>query len=354
MKMSRAKIWRVALAALSAVHLTSCGVGYYWQATTGHLELMRNSRSVSEVIADPATSVAVRAKLKATSRAVEFAHTELLLPDNGSYRSYVDTGRPYVVWNVYAAPEFSLDPRVWCFPVAGCVSYRGYFDVTAAREFAAGLAKRGDDIYVGGVAAYSTLGRFADPLLNTMMNLPDYRVAGLVFHELAHQRVYVKGDSKFNEGFASLVEQEGVRRWLSYQEDAASLENYELSQARLAEVHALFSGARESLMELYDLDLPQGLKRDRKQSIFADLRQAYSDHRAVWAGPPYFDHWFDARLNNARFVAMATYDDYVPAFRALLECQGGDLNAFYTRVAALADLGADERSAELQTLLANL
>jgi predicted aminopeptidase len=350
MQKSCVRILQVVLAILPVAQLAGCGVGYYWQATMGHMELMRQSRPVADVVADTATSAETRAGLEAANRAVEFAHRELLLPDNGSYSSYADTGRRYVVWNVFAAPEFSLDARSWCFPVAGCVSYRGYFDAANARAFAAGRAEQGDDVFVGGVAAYSTLGRFADPLLNTMMGFPDYRLAGLVFHELAHQRIYVKGDTRFNEGFASFVEEEGVRRWLSSQHDASSLKNYDLTQERLARVRALFAEARGSLAELYDQDIAADLKRDHKKTVFSKLRQAYAGLRASWAGPPYFDQLFDGPLNNARMVAMATYDDYVPAFHALLVQQGGDLRAFYTRVAEIASLGADQRAGELAAL----
>jgi predicted aminopeptidase len=252
-----------ALVLLCSTQLVACSFGYYWQATSGHWSIMRQRRPVAEVIADPETTQTERAKLEIASAAVEFAHQVLLLPDNGSYQLYADTGRRYVVWNVVAAPEFSLQPLSWCFPVAGCVSYRGYFSEDRAQDFAASLAANGADIHVGGVVAYSTLGRFADPLLNTMMVFSDDQLAGLVFHELAHQRVYARDDSKFNEGFASFVEEEGIYRWLL------------LLLQRRRQTLELFIRTREQLVALYEQDVADELKRTVKQALLDALNLAY-------------------------------------------------------------------------------
>jgi predicted aminopeptidase len=344
------KLRLAALALVCSTQLVACGFGYYWQATTGHLSIMRQRRPVPEVIADSETPEAVRSKLETASEAVEFAHQVLLLPDNGSYQLYADTGRRYVVWNVVAAPEFSLQPRAWCFPVAGCVSYRGYFSEDAARDFAAGLAGGGDDIHVGGVAAYSTLGRFADPLLNTMMVFSDHQLAGLVFHELAHQLVYTKDDSKFNEGFASFVEKEGIYRWLLSRADQAGLCSYGLSSQRRRQTLELVMRTRGQLDTLYEQDVTHEQKRSTKQELFDALNLAYDDLRRSWADPPYFDHWFGESLNNARLAALATYDDYVPVFAGLLRKEAGDLAAFYLRVEKLASLPGDQRGNEMQAL----
>lgn len=344
------KLRLAALALVCSTQLVACGFGYYWQATTGHLSIMRQRRPVPEVIADSETPEAVRSKLETASEAVEFAHQVLLLPDNGSYQLYADTGRRYVVWNVVAAPEFSLQPRAWCFPVAGCVSYRGYFSEDAARDFAAGLAGGGDDIHVGGVAAYSTLGRFADPLLNTMMVFSDHQLAGLVFHELAHQLVYTKDDSKFNEGFASFVEKEGIYRWLLSRADQAGLCSYGLSSQRRRQTLELVMRTRDQLDTLYEQDVTHEQKRSTKQELFDALNLAYDDLRRSWADPPYFDHWFGESLNNARLAALATYDDYVPVFAGLLRKEAGDLAAFYLRVEKLASLPGDQRDSEMLAL----
>lgn len=350
MKMMWSITGRATVVFLCLTQVAGCGIGYYWQATAGHLKIMRERRPVAEVVADSTIDGEVRAKLEISGEIVDFAHQALLLPDNGSYRSYADIGRQYVVWNVFAAPEFSLEPRSWCFPVAGCVSYRGYFDPLEAGDFADGLSDQGDDVFVGGVTAYSTLGRFDDPLLNTMMDFSAYQLAGLIFHELAHQRVYVKGDSKFNEGFASFIEQEGLLRWLRAVDDADSLRSYRLGLDRLSQAQGLLIQVRADLEALYASGLTDTGKREVKQEILTGVRLAYADLRETWNGPPYFDHWFDAQLNNARIAAVATYDDYVPSFRNLLRNEGGDLEAFYERAAVMAALPADERAAAVQAL----
>jgi predicted aminopeptidase len=336
---------------VASAPLGGCALGYYWQATAGHLELMRQRRPVADIVGDATTAETVRAKLDTAGAALAFAHDELQLPDNGSYRLYADTGRPYVVWNVVAAPEFSLEPRTWCFPVAGCISYRGYFEEADARRFAARLERDGDDVIVAGVAAYSTLGRFEDPLLNTMIAYSDYALAGLIFHELAHQRLYVKDDSTFNESFASFVEQQGLRAWLVSRGADEQLCRYGLSLSRKAEVQAMMATAREQLEEVYARDVPDADLRAEKAAVFTAMMDAYRALRAGWSGPPHFDHWFDGAFNNARLASFATYDEYVPAFAALMQEAGNDFESFYERADALADLGKEEREKRMRALL---
>lgn len=350
--MDGARVRLIMIASLLPATTSVLGGCYYWQATLGHLELMRQRRPVAEVMVDPATADAVRAKLSTATAALDFAHAELGLPDNGSYRLYADTGRRYVVWNVVAAPEFSLEPRTWCFPVAGCVSYRGYFDAAKAQRFADRLSAGGDDVFIGGVAAYSTLGKFEDPILNTMVGYADYLLAGLIFHELAHQRAYVKDDSMFNEGFASFVEQEGLRRWLNSIDAQELLCRYRLFLGRRAATQALLDEHRVQLEALYASDMADAERRERKAVIIAELAGAYRDLRNDWAAPPHFDHWFDGALNNARLASFAIYDEYVPAFSRLLADAQGDLEAFYARVEELADLDAAERADRMRALLA--
>ena len=335
---------------LGATQLAGCSLGYYSQAVSGHVELMNQRRPVEEVVRDGDTPPAVRDRLAIATHALEFAHSELQLPDNGSYRWYADTGRAFVVWNVFAAPEFDLQPRTWCFPVAGCVSYRGYFAESRAREFAAGLEQRGADVFVGGVTAYSTLGRFEDPLLNTMMDLPDHRLAGLLFHELAHQQVYVPDDTAFNEGFASAVEREGIVRWLGFRNDHAGLCRYRQFLARRARVQSLLEDARTQLQTLYSSDRDTAEMRVAKAALFGELRGAYQAMRHDWAGPPYFDGWFGASLNNAQLAALATYEEYRPAFTELIYRQAGDMAAFYRRVEELAELSVEARLAQMVAL----
>jgi len=336
--------------ALLGASLGGCGSSYYWQASMGHLKLMNQRRPVADIVSDPTTPESVRAKLDVATVALGFAHATLGLPENGSYTSYADTGRSYVVWNVVAAPEFALQPRTWCFPVAGCVSYRGYFDATRAQAFADGLAVEGDDTFVGGVAAYSTLGRFEDPLLNTMIDYSDTQLAGLIFHELAHQLLYVQDDSAFNEGFASFVEQHGVRRWLDARAGAAESCRYVRLLDRRAAVVGLLTDYRSRLDALYAQDMGAAEMRAIKATVFAELLVAYRDLRGEWPEPPYFDRWFDGELNNARLVALATYDDYVPAFAVLFADANKVLDEFYQRAFELAQLETEERGAAMREL----
>ncbi len=332
--------------------VAGCGLGYYWQAANGHLALMRQATAIEAVIADPATSRELRGKLVTATAAVAFAHEQLLLPDNGSYASYADLGRPYVVWNVVAAPPLSLEPRTWCFPVAGCVSYRGYFSQDGADKFAARLRAAGDDVFVGGVPAYSTLGRFADPLLNTIMHRQDYRLAGTVFHELAHQRLYVRDDTSFNEGFASFIEAEGMRRWLRDRGDERSLCRYRLERHRHRQVLDMLGAIRTVIGEVYARDIPDAAKLEAKAALLATVPAAYDRLKTSWRGPPNFDHWFTAPFNNARFAILAAYDDDVPAFAELLAQSGSDLEVFYRRADELAAESADERRIRLDALKA--
>ncbi len=332
--------------------LTGCGIGYYWQAATGHMALMREAEPVEAVIADPQASLELREKLVGATQAVTFAHDQLLLPDNGSYASYADLGRRYAVWNVIAAPPLSLEPRSWCFPIAGCVSYRGYFTPEGASAFAEELRAAGDDVFVGGVTAYSTLGRFADPLLNTVMQMPDYRLAGVIFHELAHQQLYVRDDTQFNEGFASFIEAEGVRRWLLYRGDEQAWCRYRLEQRREEQVLEMLGKFRLALGEVYTRNDPDDTKLAEKSALLATIGGAYDQLKRSWPGPPDFDHWFAAPFNNARFAMLATYDHDVPAFAALLAQSGGDLEMFYQQAAELAADPASVRRGRLDTLRA--
>jgi len=338
---------RLAVLAMACMALGGC---YYWQAMRGHMELMGQREPVADVLSDPGTAAKTREQLEFAQQAVDFAHAELALPDNGSYRQYADTGRPYLVWNVVAAPEWSLQPRTWCFPVAGCVSYRGYFAEADAREFAARRAADGDDVFVGGATAYSTLGKFADPLTNVMLRMPDYRLAGLIFHELAHQQLYIAGDSAFNESFASAVEQAGIRRWLRKRGDGDGLCRYERWLARRDAVREVLGRGRIQLEVVYaGTDNVDALAAG-KSAAMDNIRADYQALRAVWAGPPYFDGWFGPALNNASLAALATYDQYVPAFAALLAQQGGNFPAFYAAAEVIGNNDGDARTAALEGL----
>ena len=331
--------------------LGGCAIGYYWQAGAGHLKIVNGQQPVVTVLRDPDLEPSVRARLQVSQRALAFAHDTLRLPDNGSYTGYYDTGEPYAVWNVFAAPELSLKPRTWCFPVAGCISYRGYFSERSARRYADQLAARGDDVFVGGITAYSTLGRFRDPVLNTMLAQPEQDLIGLLFHELAHQRLYVQDDSAFNEAFATAVEMEGLRRWRIENSQLVSVDD----NGQRTAVQRLLRDGRRQLSAVYASDRDPDAKRRAKQEVLADLAASYDALLVEWrlAGlkqQPYA-HLFRQGLNNASLAALATYDDYVPAFGELLRQCGAWLACFYVRAETLAAMARPERTARLQELV---
>ena len=339
------------VAALILPALSGCGtVEFYWQGFAGQLDLITRARPLAEVIA-ATPDARLRKQLESVEAIRSYASRELALPDNGSYTRYVDLGRPFVVWNVFAAPELSLAPRQWCFPIAGCVNYRGYFAEAGARAEAARLAADGDDVHLGGVPAYSTLGFFDDPVLSTFINYREPDLARLIFHELAHQVVYVKDDTAFNESFAVAVEEEGLKRWLAARKerpDAGAYAAYVARGDRLrAEFRALVRRTRDRLAALYDSDANDADKRAGKAAAFGQMRADYEALKAGWDGVPAFDRWFAAGANNAGIAAAGLYADLVPQFAALIGAEGRDLPRFYARVKALAALPKAERDAAL-------
>ena len=316
---------------------------YLLQSAEGQLALMSKRQPITHVIDEPSTPPKLRAQLRSVRAIRDFASHELGLPDNGSYRKYADIGRPYVVWNVVAAPEFSVDPKKWCFPIVGCVAYRGYFVEARARRFAAGLRAQGFDVVVGGVAAYSTLGHFDDPILSTMVNWDDVELAAIIFHELTHQLLYVRNDASFNEALATTVEEEGVRRWLSSQGREQDLAEHLLQQQHYLQVIALMSQTREHLRLVYAMSLPPPLMRERKREAFETLRETYTALRTQWGGHAPFDAWFAQDINNAHLASIATYFACVPGFERELKAVGGNLPAFYRRARELAKLDQPQR-----------
>jgi predicted aminopeptidase len=341
---------RFLAAALLPLIAGCANMGYYWQSISGQLDIWRRERPIEDVLADADAPAALKEKLAFVIRVREFAGRELALPENRSYRTYANLERPFVVWNVFAAPEFSTDPLRWCLLFAGCVSYRGYFDRERAERFAAGLAEQGFDVYVGGVPAYSTLGWFADPVLSTFIRLPETELARLVFHELAHQVVYVKHDTVFNESFAVTVEQEGMRRWLAQAGDARGRAAYERSRRIRADFARLVLGHRARLDALYRGRLAPEAMRARKRELLGELEAEYRAARAAWDGYAAYDAWFARGPNNAQLASVALYTLRVPAFEALLEREGGDLSRFYRAVKELAALPPEERDARLAAL----
>lgn len=339
---------RLLAGAVLAAGAAGCSsLGYYGQAVDGHLDLMAARRSLEAVIDDADTPAQVRERLVEAREMRDFAAESLALPAGGSYRTYVALERRYVVWNVVAAPELSVEPRTWCFPVAGCVAYRGYFDETAAREFAATLASEGLDVHVGGARAYSTLGWFDDPIVSSMLSPRPYELAGVIFHELAHERVYAAGDSAFNEAYAVSVERAGVRRWLASTARADLAEEYERVLVRRAAFHRAVLDTRAELAELYGSDRTVEERRAGKARALTALRERLLGLAREWDRPGALRAWTDGPVNNARLALVATYHEQVAAFEALLAREGGDLARFHAEVERIAALSVADREAAL-------
>ncbi len=341
------------LAAVLVVALeSSCStLTYYAQSIDGQIKVLEKRRPIDDLLKDPATPAALKVRLAAVLRMREFATRELGLPDNGSYHSYADLRRPYVVWNVYATPEFSLQPKEWCFPVAGCVDYRGYFERQAAKKFAAHLQDKGYDVYVAGITAYSTLGWFRDPLLNTVLRGSDTDIAGLIFHELAHQELYIRDDTAFDESFAMAVEFEGIRRWLRANGENKQIQTYRENRNRSHQLTLLLLRYRARLESLYASAETADRKRQDKQRLFSELRVDYTTLKTQWGGYSGYDAWFAHNINNAYFVPIRLYNRYVPAFDALLHSVGGNLPAFYAKVRAIGQLPPEKRHMALAALI---
>jgi len=345
---------RFGLCLLFSVLLAGCDtLGYYGQAIGGQVRILSQRQKIDRLLTAPDIDPALKVRLQEIQAIRTFAAAELQLPLDSQYSTYVDLQRPFVVWNVFAAPEFSLQPLSWCYPVAGCVSYRGYFSESAAREFAAGLQARGLDVHVAGVAAYSTLGWFSDPVPSTIINRESHQLASLLFHELAHQVAYVPGDTEFNESFATAVEQEGVQRWLQQSgvdenRQSELLRAAALDRERQQQFVALVQTAAARLAELYQSGAVHAALRSGKQRQLAQLRSDYATLKAQWGGYSGYDGWFSGDLNNARLGTVATYNNLVPEFAALLAAKGGDLSAFYKQVREFESLDNAERRQRLR------
>ena len=344
-----------------AFGLGACSsIGYYSQSIEGHLAVLHAARPIDDWLADPATPEALRLRLEKVRAMRRFAATDLGLPDNASYTTYADLKRPYVVYSVFAAPELSLRLRQWCFPIVGCVAYRGYYSKADADTFADTLRAGGDDVYVGGIPAYSTLGYTRDPVLSTFVGYPEGEVARLIFHELAHQVVYVSGDTTFNESFAVAVEEEGVRRWFAHEaaldggDGAAAMKAFRLGVARKEAFTALLTRHRIALEDAYaahdDVDAKRAAKVAGFTALQADYAALKKDPASALHDYPGYDRYFAQALNNANLAAVATYTQRVPAFAKLIGQADGDLPRFYRTVEGLADLPRAERDARLDAL----
>jgi predicted aminopeptidase len=341
----RRKVRLLVLLPLCAA-VNSCAVPFYWQAISGEMELLRKRTPIEKVLADPHESERVKTVLAEVASIKQFAVERLGLPDNRSYTTYADLGRKYVVWNVVATPEFSIVPKHWCFPFAGCVSYRGFFSESRAERFRKALEKQGYDTYLGGSTAYSTLGYFKDPILNTMIDGGEQYTASVLFHELAHQRLYVKDDSAFSEAFAMTVEEYGTEQWLESRGDAQGLERYRRRLHRRSQFSELLARQQQRLRAIFAQPISADAKRAAKAQAYASMRVDYGVLKASWNGAADYDGWFAQPLNNAALAAVATYRRWLPTLKSRLEMLG--IQGFYAEMEKLAHMSTADRQLVLQ------
>jgi predicted aminopeptidase len=344
---ARVKFWQTQLVLIcfSGV-ISGCSLPYYWQAVGGQLELIRKRSPINEILGSADTNEPTKVALQQIVEARKFAIDVLDLPDNGSYRTYVDLERSAVVWNVIAAKEFAVDPKTWCFPFAGCVSYRGYFDESVAHRFSAYLKVNGFDTAVVGAAAYSTLGFFEDPVLNTMIDGGGQNGASIILHELAHQRFYLKDDSELNEAFATAVEEYGTGLWLTRIGEQNAATAYRERMKQRTHFSDLVNNQQERLRVIFSRPISNEEKRTAKEAAFELMRMEYEVLKESWGGIADYDGWFDRPLNNAHLATVATYRRWLPGLRWLLETQG--LNRFYSEMELLGELSLSERRDRMQ------
>jgi predicted aminopeptidase len=365
----RIRRWLVPLLLLGVVlGVSGCQtLSFYAQAIKGQYQLLAHQQQVSKLLADIHTPAKLRDRLLLLEDLRSFAGNNLKLPVDGHYRKYVDVHRPYVVWNVEATPEFSMEPKTWWYPVVGRLEYRGYFSRAGATNYAHYLGHKGYDAYAGGVEAYSTLGWFKDPVLNTFVFNTDDDLAETIFHELGHQRVFARSDTDFNEAFATTVGEEGVRRWFKSKGDAAGYDEYLLHLRRHREFVNLVMATHARLEALYGdrrdeegkvkatkekREVPREVLRSGKTEIIDDFRRRLAKLKEDWGGDRSYDHWFEGRISNAQLNSIAAYYDLVPGFLQLLELNGGDLEKFYVEADRLARMSKKDRHQWLRTLSA--
>ncbi|RBP47571.1 putative aminopeptidase [Roseimicrobium gellanilyticum] len=339
----------VLLAAVITITVSCSSSHFYSQAAQGQADMLRRARPIPKVLADPKTNAKLRSQLELVQELRTFAHDQLKLPTNKQYKNYADLGRKFAVWNVYAAPEFSLKAKTWRYPVVGSLKYRGFFSESAAKEEAEELREDGYDVMVGGVRVYSTLGWFSDPVLNTFVNDKESQLAETLFHELTHARFFVSGDTDFNEAYATASGQEGVRQWLRSKGDTEGLKKYEADLLEFGRILALLRSTRAKLEALYaqEDNLSEKDMRLRKTAVFDETRAEYEAMKRRGECDSSYDRLFGTQLNNARLTALATYYDLVPAFHRLYEEQGRDWEKFHQAVEAMKPLTKKGRREKL-------
>lgn len=347
------QLFRGVILSVGITALSGCGTaGYYTRIIQGHFDIINRQQPIDAWLERTDIDEGLRHKLLLVKKARYFASEALHLPENDSYLYYADIGREYVAWNVVAVPALSLTPKTWCYPIAGCVSYRGYHSREEAQAYADSLTQQGYDVTINGAAAYSTLGWFDDPVLNTMITWRDPALIGLIFHELAHQKLYIKDSSAFNESFASFVQREGVARWYTAQGDVGALNQERQRYQRRRDFLSLLNDTRQALEALYAQDWTTSEALAEKARLFAMLQEKYQHMKtSQWQGYSGYDRWFSRPLNNAHLASVSTYTRYIPAFQQLLDQHGGDLLAFYHETEKVAALPKDKREQVLQALL---
>ena len=342
-RLSGVRCGRVACIAVLFLLGGCAQVDYLLQSAQGHLTLLAARQPIAQLLNDPSISPELAQRLAQVNDIRAFARDELGLPDQGSYQDYVDLQRPHVLYSVSAAPPLSLTPRHWCYPIVGCVSYRGFFQLRRASDEAALFRAQGDDVYVAPVQAYSTLGWFDDPVISPLLRGPSWYTASVIFHELTHQELYIADDTAFNEAYAVAVQREGERRWLAAHGDTAQREQYARYHSTQQQFLSLVRSTRRELAVLYASPVDDAAKRLRKQALFMQMRARFVQLRSAWGGYRGFDRWFAQDLNNAKMALVATYNDLVPRFATLLAELGGDMPEFHRRVAQLARLPKQQR-----------
>lgn len=339
---------RLVVGSVLIVTLQGCAeVGYYYQSARGHFGIMASSEPIDDLLREEALEETRREQLEQAQAIRRYASEHLGLPDNDSYTEFAELGRPFAVWSVVATDPFSMVPKEWCFPVVGCVTYRGYFQQQAAQALADELAEQSLDVYVGGVQAYSTLGWFDDPIVSSMLDRGDILLAEVVFHELAHQRLYFKNDTDFNEAFATLVGEYGVRQWLS-DTNPEALPRYEQWLAQKEAFITLLQDTSDDLKVLYLTEPDEAKKAEGKAGIFAQMKRRYDDMKADWGGTLPYDKWFEKPVNNARLATVATYRDLVPDFARWFSACGSEFEPFYNAMLSFKELEGDERQRALE------
>jgi predicted aminopeptidase len=354
--MRRAAILFTLVCLASLVVFPGCELTrFYGQAAAGEYQILARQKSIAELLADPATPPRLQKKLAEILDIREFAARELKLPTEDAYLKYVDLHREYVVWTVVVAPALSEEPKTWWFPIVGRASYRGYFKESEARRYADQWAKKGWDVYVGDVPTYSTLGWFRDPLLNTFIFEPEADLAELIFHELGHRRLFVMGDTEFNEAFATAVASEGIRRWFLTSGNTTASQEYKRDRQEENDFVKLVLATQAELTKVYhDKQLSGVEKLARKKQIIEELRAHYAQMKARWGVKKSgYDEWFSEPINNAKLATVSAYYDLTPAFEALLRAKGGDMEKFYAAVHDLMKMPLERRHAVLRSYLSH-